>query len=60
MYMTNIPAADSGQFSGNITVSMRPMTMQQAIKATKSLLVLKMYMVHLCILEILQKLVFLI
>ena len=35
MYMTNIPAADSGQFAGNITVSMRPMTIQQAIKATE-------------------------
>lgn len=35
MYVTNIPAAPSGQFSGNITVSMRPMTMQQAIKATE-------------------------
>ncbi len=35
MYMTNIPAADSGQFAGNITVSMRPMSMQQAIKATE-------------------------
>ena len=35
MYITNIPAAPSGHFSGNITVSMRPMTMQQAIKATE-------------------------
>ncbi|MDH9160739.1 putative hydro-lyase [Staphylococcus succinus] len=35
MYMTNIPANTSGQFKGNITVSMRPMTMQQAIKATE-------------------------
>ncbi|RIL74883.1 putative hydro-lyase [Staphylococcus cohnii] len=35
MYITNIPAASSGHFSGNITVSMRPMTMQQAIKATE-------------------------
>src|SRR5699024_3888586 len=34
-YVTNIPAAPSGQFSGNITVSMRPMTMQQARKATE-------------------------
>src|SRR5699024_11344161 len=35
MYITNIPATPSGHFSGNITVSMRPMTMQQAIKATE-------------------------
>ncbi|WP_210129325.1 putative hydro-lyase [Staphylococcus sp. GDX8P66P] len=35
MYITNIPAASSGHFSGNITLSMRPMTMQQAIKATE-------------------------
>src|SRR5699024_12710355 len=35
MYITNIPAAPNGHFSGTITVSMRPMTMQQAIKATE-------------------------
>lgn len=35
MYVTNIPANPSGQFKGNITVSMRPMTMTQAIKATE-------------------------
>ena len=34
MFVTNIPANQSGQFSGNITVSMRPMTMNQAIQAT--------------------------
>lgn len=35
MYRTTIPAESSGQFSGNITVSMRPMTISQAIKATE-------------------------
>lgn len=35
MYITNIPASPSGVFTGNITVSMRPMTMAQAIKATE-------------------------
>lgn len=35
MYMTNISAESSGTFHGNITVSMRPMTMAQAIKATE-------------------------
>ena len=35
MYRTNIPAESSGYFKGNITVSMRPMTMTQAIKATE-------------------------
>lgn len=35
MYRTNIPAEASGEFKGNITVSMRPMTMAQAIKATE-------------------------
>ncbi len=35
MYHTTIPAQPSGQFAGNITVSMRPMTMSQAIKATE-------------------------
>lgn len=35
MYITNIPASPSGQFEGNITVSMRPMTMKQAIQATE-------------------------
>lgn len=34
MYITNIPAISSGVFEGPITVSMRPMTMQEAIKAT--------------------------
>lgn len=35
MYITNIPATPSGTFQGNITVSMRPMTMAEAIKATE-------------------------
>lgn len=35
MFITDIPAEPSGEFAGNITVSMRPMTMQQAIKATE-------------------------
>ena len=35
MYITNIPAEPSGTFKGNITVSMRPMTMAEAIKATE-------------------------
>lgn len=35
MYRTNIPAEPSGQFKGNITVSMRPMTIAQAIQATE-------------------------
>ncbi|EHJ07475.1 putative hydro-lyase [Staphylococcus simiae] len=35
MYITNQPAQSSGIFKGNITVSMRPMTMSQAIKATE-------------------------
>ena len=35
LFVTNIPANHSGQFSGNITVSMRPMTMNQAIQATE-------------------------
>ncbi|MCG7339034.1 putative hydro-lyase [Staphylococcus sp. ACRSN] len=35
MFVTNIAAHSSGQFSGNITVSMRPMTMTQAIQATE-------------------------
>lgn len=35
MYRTSIPANPSGQFQGNITVSMRPMTMTQAIQATE-------------------------
>ncbi|MCD8916297.1 MULTISPECIES: putative hydro-lyase [Staphylococcus] len=35
MYITNIPAEPSGRFDGNITVSMRPMTMAEAIKATE-------------------------
>ncbi len=35
MYITNIPAEPSGTFKGNITVSMRPMTMSEAIKATE-------------------------
>src|SRR5699024_3550111 len=35
MYITNIPASTSGVFKGNITVSMRPMTMADAIKATE-------------------------
>lgn len=35
MYVTNIPATSSGVFNGPITVSMRPMTMQEAIKATE-------------------------
>lgn len=46
MYITNIPAAPSGHFSGNITVSMRPMTMQQAIKATEITTHFKMFMVR--------------
>lgn len=35
MYMTNIPTNPSGVFQGPTTVSMRPMTMAQAIKATE-------------------------
>src|SRR5699024_107241 len=35
MYITNIPASTSGVFKGNITVSMRPMTMADAIKSTE-------------------------
>lgn len=35
MYITNKPVNPSGQFKGNMTVSMRPMTMEQAIKATE-------------------------
>ncbi|WP_412518667.1 putative hydro-lyase [Staphylococcus simulans] len=35
MYITNIPAEPTGRFDGNITVSMRPMTMKDAIRATE-------------------------
>ena len=44
MYRTNIPAESSGYFKGNITVSMRPMTMTQAIKATEITSHLRMFM----------------
>ncbi|EKU49042.1 putative hydro-lyase [Staphylococcus massiliensis] len=35
MYMTSIPTTESGLFNGPVTVSMRPMTMEQVIKATE-------------------------
>ncbi|GEQ01185.1 putative hydro-lyase [Staphylococcus arlettae] len=35
MYITNIPTEASGIFSGPTTVSMRPMTVAQALKATE-------------------------
>lgn len=35
MYITNIPAEPAGRFEGNITVSMRPMTIKDAIRATE-------------------------
>lgn len=35
MYVTNLPTTPAGQFHGPITVSMRPMTMSQAITATE-------------------------
>ena len=35
MYITNIPTEQSGVFHGPTTVSMRPMTMAQAIRETE-------------------------
>lgn len=35
MYKTNIPCVEAGVFSGNMVVSMRPMTPAQAVKAAR-------------------------